>query len=205
MVSRYKAVHGSTGPLHLASPRLASSNQSCLVRNDRRQTQCMLTGTIPPTSTWINPPTLLRPFEGLWACDVCVDGPASKAWTITSNEHAPEFFFWERWQPPCCSSEDPSPNTPPPPPTKTARLVNTNQLSENYRKIIGKQLVQLQEQLHSEDAGPSLDIVRAIQQISRDMHMITFYLRPMKVVATQLITVRAGQVTDAGGGSAVAV
>lgn len=50
--------------------------------------------------------------------------------------------------------------------------------------------MQLQEQLHSEDAGPSLDIVRAIQQISRDMHMITFYLRPMKVVATQLITVR---------------
>lgn len=55
---------------------------------------------------------------------------------------------------------------------------------------VGGQLVQLQEQLHSEDAGPSLDIVRAIQQISRDMHMITFYLRPMKVVATQLITVR---------------
>ena len=52
------------------------------------------------------------------------------------------------------------------------------------------QLVQLQEQLHSVDDGPSLDIVRAIQQISRDMHMITFYLRPMKMVATQLITVR---------------
>ena len=52
------------------------------------------------------------------------------------------------------------------------------------------QLVQLQEQLHSADDGPSLEIVRAIQQISRDMHMITFYLRPMKMVASQLITVR---------------
>ncbi|CAM9389585.1 unnamed protein product [Ectocarpus sp. 4 AP-2014] len=57
-------------------------------------------------------------------------------------------------------------------------------------------LVQLQEQLHSEDAGPSLDIVRAIQQISRDMHMITFYLRPMKVVATQLITDLPGNDAD---------
>eukprot|EP00903_Cladosiphon_okamuranus_P011019 g10407.t1 len=57
-------------------------------------------------------------------------------------------------------------------------------------------LVQLQEQLHSEDSGPSLDIVRAIQQISRDMHMITFYLRPMKVVATQLITDLPGNDAD---------
>ena len=35
----------------------------------------------------------------------------------------------------------------------------------------------------------ALHIVRAIQQISRDMHMITFYLRLMKMVATQLIAV----------------
>ncbi|CAM9874342.1 unnamed protein product, partial [Laminaria digitata] len=57
-------------------------------------------------------------------------------------------------------------------------------------------LVQLQEQLHSVDDGPSLDIVRAIQQISRDMHMITFYLRPMKMVATQLITDLPGNDAD---------
>eukprot|EP00904_Undaria_pinnatifida_P003259 jgi/Undpi1/12934/HiC_scaffold_7.g02600.m1 len=57
-------------------------------------------------------------------------------------------------------------------------------------------LVQLQEQLHSVQNGPSLDIVRAIQQISRDMHMITFYLRPMKMVATQLIADLPGNDAD---------
>ncbi|CAN0071416.1 unnamed protein product, partial [Sphacelaria rigidula] len=51
-----------------------------------------------------------------------------------------------------------------------------------------KWLVELQGKLLSEEMGPSLEVVRAIQQISRDMHMITFYLRPMKIVATQLIT-----------------
>lgn len=56
--------------------------------------------------------------------------------------------------------------------------------------LLSEQLVELQGKLLSVEMGPSLEVVRAIQQISRDMHMITFYLRPMKIVATQLITVR---------------
>lgn len=55
--------------------------------------------------------------------------------------------------------------------------------------MVSEQLVVLQGKLLSDEMGPSLEVVRAIQQISRDMHMITFYLRPMKMVAAQLITV----------------
>lgn len=50
--------------------------------------------------------------------------------------------------------------------------------------------------LHSSDAGPSIEVVRAIQQISRDMHMLMFYLRPMKMVAAQLITVSLCRADD---------
>lgn len=59
-----------------------------------------------------------------------------------------------------------------------------------------KWLVELQGKLLSVEMGPSLEVVRAIQQISRDMHMITFYLRPMKIVATQLITDLPGNDLD---------
>ncbi|CAM9927703.1 unnamed protein product [Ascophyllum nodosum] len=59
-----------------------------------------------------------------------------------------------------------------------------------------KWLVELQGKLHSSDDCPSLEVVRAIQQISRDMHMITYYLRPMKMVAIQLITDLPGNDMD---------